>query len=132
MLTSFLRSQVELNTAIICASAPSLQPLIKRAFHRLSSSRGAYYYYGGGQYLTTLPPSPEATETRYTRRDSVSEVRLPAAVYVPKATIQTKVTPTGLTEEEEMIRARVRAFSNPSSPINTGPISPAQPAFITR
>lgn len=40
---------VELNTAIICASAPSLQPLFRHVFgefRSISRGRRSYYYYG--------------------------------------------------------------------------------------
>lgn len=44
-----LWTQIEINTAIICASVPSLQPIFKRIFGRLMSFRGgSYYYYGDG------------------------------------------------------------------------------------
>ncbi|KAH7412010.1 hypothetical protein DE146DRAFT_751153 [Phaeosphaeria sp. MPI-PUGE-AT-0046c] len=128
-------SQVELNTAIICASAPSLQPLIKRAFHKLTGSRGAYYYYGGGQSLASPIPCPEAAELSHARRDFVSDLQRPAAVYEPKVhtipSLQTRVVLTDLTEEEKLIRARVRAFSSPSSSIYSKPMSPARPVFAT-
>ncbi|OAL02125.1 hypothetical protein IQ06DRAFT_346719 [Phaeosphaeriaceae sp. SRC1lsM3a] len=128
-------SQVELNTAIICSSAPSLQPLLKRAFHRLSSSRDAYYYYGGGQNLPSPIPWPETTRLGHQRCDSISGLQHPPSVYDPKVraetTVQSKPVVNDLTEEEKMIRARVRAFSSPSSSIYSMPISPAHPAFST-
>ncbi|OAG11698.1 uncharacterized protein CC84DRAFT_1254107 [Paraphaeosphaeria sporulosa] len=58
---------VELNTAIICASAPSLQPLFRRAFGELrafSRGRSAYYYYGDDREGTVM------TQTTIGRRGS--------------------------------------------------------------
>lgn len=58
---------VELNTAIICASAPSLQPLFRRAFgelRALSRDRSAYYYYGDDRGGTIM------TQTTLARRGS--------------------------------------------------------------
>lgn len=57
---------VELNTAIVCASAPSLQPLFRRACGERSGGRvrDAYYYYGDEREGTVM------TQTTIGRRGS--------------------------------------------------------------
>lgn len=72
---------VELNTAIICASTPSLQPLFRRIFGELpshSNGRSAYYYYGDDRQDTVM------TQTTIGRRGSrrpdqdLLELQMPA------------------------------------------------------
>lgn len=140
-------SQVEINTAIICASAPSLQPIFTRVFGDLSRfqrSRAAYYYYGGGRNSMTGPPVAEMM--RSAPRDSISILESPGRVYRP-ATIraqdedQMPVVMVKPTPEEEEIRERVRAFSRqsslysqpstPSSAYST-PTSPTRPNNMLR
>ncbi|KAF1830858.1 hypothetical protein BDW02DRAFT_582531 [Decorospora gaudefroyi] len=121
-------SQVEINTAIICASAPSLQPLIKRVFSKLSlfqQSRGPYYYYGG---RNSLPGLPVVKVERIVRRDSISILESPTLAHCSSEKkaddgIQTTVMVMHSAEEEEL-KARVRAFSSPNS-LYSPPASPA-------
>lgn len=122
-------SQVEINTAIICASAPSFQPLFKRAFGELplfQRSREAYYYYGG---RNNAAGSPVAEMIGTIRRDSNSILEPPERTYCPPKTqvendFQTKVVIVNRSIEEEEIRQRVRAFSTKSSTYSQ-PTSPS-------
>lgn len=122
-------SQVEINTAIICASAPSFQPLFKRAFGELplfQRSRDAYYYYGG---RNAAAGSPVAEMIETIRQDSTSILEPPERTYCPpkiqiEDDFQTKVVIVKHTIEEEEIRERVRAFSSQSS-LYSQPTSPS-------
>ena len=113
------RSQVEINTAIICASAPSFKPLIKRAFEkfpRFQRSRGACLHHGGRRRSNANYQVTEMTRSLPHDRNSLLEP--PAVLYDPrKLEIQNEVQTHVFimhTREEEEIRARVRAFSSPS------------------
>jgi hypothetical protein len=134
LLTTRYRSQVELNTAIICASAPSLQPLLKQIFHKLPpflQSRGPYYYYGGGRNATPPLPNVEVREFRPTGRDSISDLEPPALTYKSKPCARTvndnRIIILNFTDEEE-VRARVRAFSSHACSTYSQPTSPMYPA----
>ncbi|KAF1848944.1 uncharacterized protein K460DRAFT_415403 [Cucurbitaria berberidis CBS 394.84] len=128
-------SQVEINTAIICASAPSLQPLVTRVFDKLArfqSPRGAYYYYGDGSNSISEPSVAEMI--RSLPRDSISLLEPPDRVYYPSKTqvqeeFQTQVVIVKRSLEEEDIRSRVRAFSN-QSPVHSHSTPPSS-AFST-
>lgn len=132
-------SQVEINTAIVCASAPSFQPLFKRVFGRLVSYRthSAYYYYGDGantQTMTQFRLQPGSG--RITEEDCISDAQTPAT---PASSHQPNKRSTGGTfvdadlivikelDEEEEIRERVRRFASNSSLRTTPPISPQRP-----
>jgi hypothetical protein len=125
-LVTFFRSQVEINTAIICASAPSIQPLIKHVvskFCPFERSRGPYYYYGGRNSL----PLHVAEINGSVSRGSLSILEAPTPAHFSSKTrdhdsIQAKVIIVHTSEEEE-IRARIRAFSGPSS-VYSPPASP--------
>ncbi|KAH7383916.1 hypothetical protein BKA66DRAFT_88283 [Pyrenochaeta sp. MPI-SDFR-AT-0127] len=113
-------SQVEINTAIICASAPSFQPLLKRIFGELSwfqRSRGALYHYGGGHQSVAGPPVAEMT--RHMSHGS-SILQSPNRVYYsPKTSVQgecqTQVVIMNTSPEEGRIRDRIRELSRISS-----------------
>jgi hypothetical protein len=113
------RSQTEINTAIICGSAPSIQPLFKRILNRIIGfrrSRSPYYYYGGQTALTGLHP---VEIDRDLRRDSISALELPTRAYCPLKDDRDGDGQDGIMRvrpaEEEEIRARIRAFSSPMS-----------------
>jgi hypothetical protein len=74
-------AQVEINTAIMCASAPSLQPIMKRVFGKLLSTRwhNAYYY---GNRPTTM------VEARSIQRGVANEDSSEIALATPKASYQ--------------------------------------------
>jgi hypothetical protein len=121
------RSQVEINTAIICASVPSIQPLIKHIFSKLfpiKRSRNPYHYYGGRNSL----PLPIAEIDRSVHRDSISILEVPAPTHCSSKSqdyddTQANVIIVHTTEEEE-IKARIRAFSGPLS-VYSPPASPS-------
>ncbi|CAO2650141.1 Nn.00g014330.m01.CDS01 [Neocucurbitaria sp. VM-36] len=123
-------SQVEINTAIICASAPSLQPLFTRIFgelYRFQRPRGSYYYYGGGGNSIAEPSIAEII--RSVPRDSISILERPVRVHQPpKSRIQderqAQVDMMKRSLGEEEIRNRVRAFSSQSS-LYSRPLSPS-------
>lgn len=127
---------VELNTAIICASALSLQPLFRRIFgdlHTLSRNRSAYYYYGDEREGTVM------TQTTIGRRGSrrldqdVPLQRRPRSREVPKHSGED--TASGLVviremDNEEEVRSRVPPFAvRPTSTQSEShhPKSPARP-----
>lgn len=125
--------QVELNTAIICASAPSLQPLFRRVFGEISRlSRGMYYYYGDGQNTMT-----QRTIGRRGSRRPEQDVALetPEITYQPRKR-SVDNTESGLVlfervDEEEEIKNRVRAFAaRPASLHSHLPKSPIRPHNI--
>lgn len=107
---------VELNTAIICASAPSLQPLFRRAFGELRSisrGRASYYYYGddGGTIMT------QTTIGRRGSRRLDQELQLqrrPASREVQKRNheeIRGDLVVVRESEEEEDVRSRMHNFA---------------------
>ncbi|KAF2871500.1 hypothetical protein BDV95DRAFT_41746 [Massariosphaeria phaeospora] len=136
-------SQVEVNTGIICASAPSLQPLLKRLFGELSRFRrghSAYYYYGGdGPNAMT-----EAANTDTRRRavglnrgnDTLIDLTVPASSYQPRKhneadVVENKFVVVRELDEEEELRNRIRTFaSHRSSEYSPEPKSPARPRDI--
>jgi hypothetical protein len=108
-------SQVEINTAIVCASMPSLQPLFKRVFGRLVSYRthSAYYYYGDGPN-TMEHNAGGGRITSYT-----CSVEAPSSSYQPHKR-NTDDTGNELdvikeADEEEQIRDRIRHFASQNS-----------------
>lgn len=121
-------SQVEINTAIMCASAPSFQPVIKRIFGGLSwfqRSRGAYFHYGEGHHSMAAPPVAE--RVRSASPDSSSTLQLPSRIYYsPKPSLQgechTQVAGMKTNLEEEQIRDQVHKFSRLSS-VYSQPVS---------
>jgi hypothetical protein len=131
-------SQVEINTAIVCASTPSLQPLFRRIFGRLVSYRthSAYYYYGDGpntQTMTQVQVQPGSG--RITEEDCISGAQTPST---PVSSYQPNKRSTGGTfedadlvvvkeiDEEEEIRERIRRFASNGSLMSaaTLPVSP--------
>ncbi|RYO72901.1 hypothetical protein AA0113_g626 [Alternaria arborescens] len=110
-------SQVEINTAIMCASAPSIQPLLKRMINRIPCGRPSHspsYYYGG---RTSLPGLTAVETERNLRRDSIDILETPTRTYGSSgghANNQSHdKTSSSYNTEEEDIRARVRALSCP-------------------
>lgn len=84
-------SQVEVNTAIICASAPSLTPLLKSIFARLPGFRtNEYYYYYADE-------SGDRTASGHW-----GSARHRGAVERPAETYQPTRRNTGETEESEL------------------------------
>ncbi|KAF2832610.1 hypothetical protein CC86DRAFT_401372 [Ophiobolus disseminans] len=132
-----LWSQVEINTAIICASLPSLQPLFKQVFHKLPSlrkSRAPYYYYGGGQNSMALSPGAGALRAHRVEHDSIMDLERPAPTYEPKKQMQegceNNIVVLQHLANDEAVRDRVRAFSNHTSSVHSQPTSPTFPADI--
>ncbi|KAH8723390.1 hypothetical protein GQ44DRAFT_620309 [Phaeosphaeriaceae sp. PMI808] len=78
-----LGSQIELNTAIICASLPSLQPYIVKVFRKLRRKRQASYYYGGEPGPMVLSPAAEAARARCGIEDSIIALERPDPIYRP-------------------------------------------------
>ncbi|KAF2110828.1 hypothetical protein BDV96DRAFT_650444 [Lophiotrema nucula] len=123
-------TQVELNTAIVCASAPSLQPLIKHLFGGLTRAhqRNSWYYYGGG----TLP---NASEIEAGRGSVHADLQTPRASYPAARKVSSsefdndKVLVRDFNDAEEEIRVRVLHFSsNRSSAYSSQPPkSPQRP-----
>jgi hypothetical protein len=107
-------SQIELNTAIICASAPSLQPLFRHIFGDLSRfqrTRNAYYYYGG---QPTMLEIQDGQIQPVLMRDPLSSFTSPEAAYLPAKRCTTNDTETFHVrdfDEEEDIRNNVRVFA---------------------
>ncbi|ORY08330.1 hypothetical protein BCR34DRAFT_603581 [Clohesyomyces aquaticus] len=129
-------TQVELNTAIISASVPSLQPLFKKLFGEFSryTRRNAYYYYGHGTVRLS-----NVTEVNTGRgRGNVSEIPLtglesPRSSYRHPSRIQSNefgneaILIQDLGEEEE-IQNRVRYFASQRSSVHSHiPKSPQYP-----
>jgi hypothetical protein len=112
-------SQVEVNTAIICASMPSLQPLFKRVVGLLLSYRthSAYYYYGEG------PPTIQHNPGRITHATYTCSVEAPSSTY--QATKRegedtgNELVVIKETDEEEQIWDRDRHFASQSSLTDT-------------
>lgn len=134
-----LWSQVEVNTAIVCASAPSLQPLFKRVFGRLVSYRthSAYYFYGDGAGNTMVETYTEPRRTRPLTplSDSARDLESPPASYQPNkrstAGTENELIVVQEVDEEERIRDRVRQFASQSSLGQPqSPRSPARPKEI--
>lgn len=127
--------QVEMNTAIICASAPSLQPLFRAVFGELSRFQRSrtYYFYGEGQSTMT-----QRTIGRRGSRPLEQDLPLesPASTYRPQKheisdDIHNDVIVVREMDEEEEIRNRVRAFTaRPPSSHSQPPKSPARPRDI--
>ncbi|KAL1792864.1 hypothetical protein ACET3X_009371 [Alternaria dauci] len=121
-------SQVEINTAIICASAPSVQPLFKRMFKKMSCgqpSRGPSYYYGG---RTSLPGLTATGMAMNLRRDSIDILETPTRAYSSsRGHVDDQYydeTSIFHSAEEEEIRARIRALSYPPTTYSR-PTSPS-------
>ncbi|KAF2707870.1 hypothetical protein K504DRAFT_504087 [Pleomassaria siparia CBS 279.74] len=75
--------QVEINTAIVCASAPSLQPLFRRIFGELSRfqrTHSPYYYYGGHRTITEIHQGQIRPAADF---DPVSVLITPDSAYLP-------------------------------------------------
>lgn len=126
--------QVELNTAIICASAPSLQPLFKRVFGelaRFSRGRSAYYFYGYGDGQNTMTQITIGRRGSRPFNQAVDLETPPATFYPQKQSIERVESDVILVQEvdqEEEIRSRVRAFAaRPQSVYSHPPKSPARP-----
>jgi hypothetical protein len=128
---------IELNTAIICGSAPSLQPLFRCVFGELRTlSRGflAYYYYYGGDREGTI-----MTQTTIGKRESrrldqdVPLQRRPVSREIPKRShqdLESDLVIIGEMENEEDVRnwaptSAVRPTSTRSE--SHPPKSPARP-----
>lgn len=114
-------SQVEINTAIICASVPSFQPLFKRIFRNVSkfqqSSRSPDYYYAG---QNVQERTPETGLIRPITYDSVSFLELPSRTYRSshlrsRDKSQPRIIVAKRSREEQELRDRVREFSTRSS-----------------
>lgn len=109
-------SQVEINTAIVCASMPSWQPIFKRIFGRLITygSHSAYYYYAEGENTMDRNANPGRI-TSYT-----CTIEAPSSSYQPKNKRDTAESGNELVlikeaDEEEQIRDRIRHFASHSS-----------------
>ncbi|KAF7676103.1 hypothetical protein GT037_005608 [Alternaria burnsii] len=112
-------SAVEINTAIMCASAPSIQPLLKRMLNRIPCGRPSHspsYYYGG---RTSLPWLTAVEMERNLWRDSIDVLESPTRTYCSSGghandQYHDQMSISHNTEEED-IRARVRALSCPQT-----------------
>ncbi|CAI9627730.1 unnamed protein product [Alternaria burnsii] len=112
-------SQVEINTAIMCASAPSIQPLLKRMLNRIPCGRPSHspsYYYGG---RTSLPWLTAVEMERNLWRNSIDVLESPTRTYCSSGCHANdqdhdQMSISHNTEEED-IRARVRALSCPQT-----------------
>lgn len=129
-------SQVELNTAIVSASAPSLQPLFRQIFGQLSRfqrTHNAYYYYGGQRTMTEIHDGQTRPTVNFV---PLGGLITPDSVYLPAKRCTTSETENDLSlmreiDEEENICNRVRAFaSQRSSGQSQEPKSPARPRDI--
>ncbi|KAF2683105.1 hypothetical protein K458DRAFT_405242 [Lentithecium fluviatile CBS 122367] len=129
---------IEANTAIICASVPSLQPLFKGLLGRLSQySRGrVVYYYGEGETAMTFTTIGRRVSRRVDRDVPLDS---PMPTYRPQQQKDDGDVENGVvlvrevTEEEEVeIRNRVQAFTirPPTSTHSHPPKSPARPRDI--
>ena len=128
-------SQVELNTAIVCASAPSLQPLFRRIFGELSRfqrTHNAQNYYGGHRTITEIyrgqRPAAHCAAP-------LSGITTPESTYLPTKRYETNDTMNDLVQvreidEEEDIQSCVRDSSQRSSAQSQEPKSPAKPRDI--
>ncbi|KAF2020193.1 hypothetical protein BU24DRAFT_135184 [Aaosphaeria arxii CBS 175.79] len=134
-------SQVEVNVAIMCASAPSLQPLVKRIFGEVARHRShsAYYYYGGGSHnMSEITPPRRGT---LSNPDSTMDLESLPETYQPdRHRVKDNITEPHIDRdvvsvremtEEEVLRDRVRRFaSHRSSMQSVPPKSPARPHDI--
>ncbi|KAF2737457.1 hypothetical protein EJ04DRAFT_430978 [Polyplosphaeria fusca] len=127
-------SQLELNTGIICASFPSLQPIFRRILGELyrAHHRSAYYYYADGEMTLT-----EANVTqRHRSTIPLSGLEAPGSSYHPTKRDSHSEAEGGLVftqemSEEEEIRNRVIHFaSQRSSSHSHPPKSPQRPHDI--
>jgi hypothetical protein len=129
---------IEANTAIICASVPSLQPLFKGLFGRISHySRGreTYYYYTGEEAAETQMTIGRRVSRRIERDFALES---PTPTYQPRhqkdnSNIQSGAVLVREVKEdaEEEIRDRIRAFATrPTSSRSPPPKSPARPRDI--
>ena len=129
---------IESNTAIICASVPSLQPLFRGLFGRVFlRSYQSTYYYGEGETTMT-----RVTIGRRISRRVETDITLnsPMPTYQPLDKENDRSAESGvvrITEAqvedaaEEEIRSRVRAFvTRPTSSNSHPPKSPARPRDI--
>lgn len=129
---------VEVNTAIICASIPSLQPLFRGLFGKIYqySGRSPYYYYGEGEDAAT-----QVTIGHQISRRFETDVPLdsPMPTYQPADKENDGGMESGVVlirqvkeeDAEEEIRSRVRAFAmRPTSSNSQPPKSPARPRDI--
>jgi hypothetical protein len=129
---------VEANTAIICASVPSLQPLFRGLFGKICqySGRSPYYYYGEEESTAT-----QVTIGRRVSRRVETDVPfdLPMPTYQPTEKNDGSGIESGVVlirevkgeDAEEEIRNRVRAFAmRPTSSNSHSPTSPARPQDI--
>jgi hypothetical protein len=108
-------SQVEINTAIFCASAPSLQPLIKSVFGRFAifQTGGEYYYYGEEQD-TVMDEQVGQRRVNDPTKSSVVEEPAPPGFCTRRITERDLELDQDL-EAQERIRDRVRHFASQSS-----------------
>lgn len=122
-------SQVELNTAIICASAPSLQPLIKNIFGKLNRrfSRSAYYYYGDGTHSLSDLRRPRRPRDPNSLSDLDNSLPGTYQPKTPHRSTEHELVIVKEFKDEEEIRDRVRHFaSQRSSAQSQLPKSPAR------
>ncbi|KAF1972773.1 hypothetical protein BU23DRAFT_158273 [Bimuria novae-zelandiae CBS 107.79] len=125
---------VELNTAIICASAPSLQPLFRRVFgelRSLSRGRSAYYYYGEDREGTIM------TQTTIGRRGSRRLEQDPPLQTQPTAgeiqerhrgEVGSDLVVVREMDEEEDIQSRAQTFEARPSSAHSDSQPPNSPA----
>ncbi|KAF2748320.1 hypothetical protein M011DRAFT_344489 [Sporormia fimetaria CBS 119925] len=109
-------SQVEINTAIVCASAPSLQPIFRCVFGRLVSyrMRSAYYYYGDGEGGATMAQrDAQPSRTADTCVESLGEP--PSAYKVQKRASIEMDQVIREADDEEQLKDRIRHFASRSS-----------------
>ncbi|KAF2475511.1 uncharacterized protein BDR25DRAFT_213316 [Lindgomyces ingoldianus] len=144
-------TQIELNTAIVSASVPSLQPLFKRVFGELSRfpRRSAYYYYGDGAGShSNMTEAHIGQGRRDVREIPLSGLESPRSSYHPPKQSSNTELESGcihvhsISEEEEIrarvdiseeeeIRNRVLAFSSQRSSTQSHiPKSPERPRDI--
>ncbi|KAF2008057.1 hypothetical protein P154DRAFT_14827 [Amniculicola lignicola CBS 123094] len=125
-------TQVELNTAIICASVPSLQPLFKRVFGEISRfRRSTYYYYDNGPsaMVETIgsPRRGNASTDPLSVVDTIQPPNGPSKQNFADESEHDFVIVQDLGDEEE-IRSRVLFFaSGRSSAQSYPPKSPQRP-----
>jgi hypothetical protein len=132
----YYRSQVEVHTAIICASLPSLQPVFKQVFHKtsfLQRTREPYYYYGGGQNSMAASTIMETVQVERRGLDSI-DLERPAPTYAPQSPMREHQMPKILIVQhltnDEVVRERVRAFSSHTTSVYSQPTSPTHPSHI--
>jgi hypothetical protein len=125
---------IEANTAIICASVPSLQPLFRGCFGRVCHYAGRSYEYYSEEGTTTIGRRVSRRVERGLLLDG------PMPTYQPKNTGDDDIVENGavlikeISDEEaaeEELRSRVRAFAvRPTSSNSQPPKSPARPRDI--